>query len=113
MGADSESGAPRGRRLRARALAPPQHEAFEAFSKAVFEEGRLPEQTRQLIAVACAHVTQCPHCIAHHARAAAAAGATPEDIMEAVWVAAEMRAGAAVAHARHALKALEDTGTES
>ena len=50
-------------------------------------------ETKQLIAVAVAHVTQCPYCIRGHTRAATRQGATPEEIMEAIWVAAEMRAG--------------------
>ena len=48
-------------------------------------------KTKQLIAVAVAHVTQCPYCIRSHT-SAALHGATAEEIMEAIWVAAEMRA---------------------
>jgi AhpD family alkylhydroperoxidase len=72
----------------------------------VFADGALPSKTKQLIAVAVAHVTQCPYCIRSHTRSAARRGATPEEIMEAVWVAAEMRAGAAFAHSTLALDAL-------
>jgi alkylhydroperoxidase/carboxymuconolactone decarboxylase family protein YurZ len=43
---------------RRKELAPGIHDAFETFSKAVFAEGALPEKTKQLIAVAVAHVTQ-------------------------------------------------------
>ena len=68
------------------------------FSKAVFEDGALPEKTKQLIAVAVAHVTQCPYCIRSHTKQAMRKGASKEEIMEAIWVAAEMRAGAAYAH---------------
>jgi hypothetical protein len=34
-------------------------------------------------------------------------GASPEEVMEAIWVAAEMRAGGAYAHATLALNAME------
>src|SRR3546814_5116577 len=44
-------------------LAPEIQAAFKAFSSAVFAEGALPKKTKQLIAVAVAHVTQCPYCI--------------------------------------------------
>jgi AhpD family alkylhydroperoxidase len=91
---------------RRKELAPHTHEAFEAFSKAVFADGALPEQTKQLIAVAVAHTTQCPYCIRGHTRLAHRAGATDEQIMEAIWVAAEMRAGGAYAHATLALETL-------
>lgn len=84
---------------RRKELAPEIHEAFESFSRAVFADGALPGKTKQLIAVAVAHVTQCPYCITGHTRLARRAGATPEEIMEAIWVAAEMRAGGAYAHA--------------
>jgi AhpD family alkylhydroperoxidase len=84
-------------------LAPKPAEAFKAFSQSVFADGALPSKTKQLIAVAVAHVTQCPYCIRGHTKAAVQHGATPEEIMEAIWVAAEMRAGAAYAHSALAL----------
>jgi AhpD family alkylhydroperoxidase len=89
-------------------LAPDQHEAFRNFSKAVFAEGALPEKTKQLIAVAVAHVTQCPYCIKGHTKQARQKGASPEEIMEAIWVASEMRAGGAYAHSTLALHTLQD-----
>lgn len=92
-------------------LAPGIHEAFENFSRAVFAEGALPEKTKQLIAVAVAHTTQCPYCINGHTRLARRKGATPEEIMEAIWVAAEMRAGGAYAHATLALHAMDETSS--
>lgn len=91
---------------RRKELAPHTHDAFEAFSRAVFAEGALPEKTKQLIAVAVAHTTQCPFCIQGHTRLAHRKGATDEQIMEAVWVAAEMRAGGAYAHSTLSLNAL-------
>ena len=84
-------------------LAPGPAEAFKAFSRSVFADGALPAKTKQLIAVAAAHVTQCPYCIHGHTKAALQHGATAEEIMEAIWVAAEMRAGAAYAHSTLAL----------
>ena len=90
-----------------RELTPAQHEAFRNFSRAVFAEGALTEREKQLIAVAVAHTTQCPYCIKGHTRDAARKGATPEQIMEAIWVASEMRAGAAYAHSTLALDLLQ------
>jgi AhpD family alkylhydroperoxidase len=88
-------------------LAPEQHEAFMNFSKAVFAEGALTEREKQLIAVAVAHTTQCAWCIKGHTRLAEQKGATPEQIMEAIWVAAEIRAGGAFAHSTIALDLLQ------
>jgi AhpD family alkylhydroperoxidase len=92
---------------RRKALAPGIHDAFEDFSRAVFADGALPETTKQLIAVAVAHVTQCPYCISGHTRLARRKGASPEQVMEAIWVAAEMRAGGAYAHATLAIHAMD------
>jgi AhpD family alkylhydroperoxidase len=91
---------------RRKELAPKIHGAFEEFSHAVFADGALPEMTKQLIAVAVAHTTQCPYCIQGHTRLAARKSASPQQIMEAIWVAAEMRAGGAYAHSTLALHAL-------
>jgi AhpD family alkylhydroperoxidase len=83
----------------------------------VFADGALPAKTKQWIAVAVAHVTQCPYCIRGHTSAALRHGATAEEIMGAVWVAAEMRAGGAYAHSALALdtiaRARDGTGESS
>ena len=92
---------------RRRELAPDIHRAFDEFSRHVFAEGALSEKTKQLIAVAVAHVTQCPYCINGHTTLAHRKGATDEEIMEAIWVAAEMRAGGAFAHSTLALHTLD------
>jgi len=92
---------------RRKALAPAPNDAFEAFSKAVFADGALPEKTKQLIAVAVAHVTQCPYCIKGHTKVALRKGATEQELMEAIWVAAEMRAGGAYAHSTLALDVMD------
>ncbi len=93
-----------------RKLAPDIEQAFHAFSKQVFADGALTAKAKQIIAVAVAHVTQCPYCIKGHTQAAIRAGALPEELMEAIWVAAEMRAGGAYAHSTIALAAIKETG---
>jgi AhpD family alkylhydroperoxidase len=91
-------------------LAPETIEAWRNFSKTVFKAGALDEKTKQLIAVAVAHVTQCPYCIRGHAKGATQKGASKNEIMEAIWIASEMRAGAAYAHANIAMDELNKTG---
>ena len=90
------------------ALAPATDDAFHAFGNVVFAPGALDVRTKQLIAVAVAHVTQCPWCIEAHVKAAQREGASGPQIVEAIWVAAEMRAGAAFAHSVKALDLIED-----
>ena len=90
------------------ALAPDTEQAFRDFSKQVFAAGALSTKTKQLIAVAAAHITQCPYCIRGHTKAARLNGATPAELMEAIWVAVEMRAGGAYAHSVIALDTLNE-----
>jgi AhpD family alkylhydroperoxidase len=87
-------------------LAPEISAAFKAFSQQVFADGVLPAKTKQLIAVAVTPVTQCPYCIRGHTELAVKHGATEQEVMEAIWVAAEMRAGGAYAHANLALETM-------
>jgi AhpD family alkylhydroperoxidase len=93
---------------RRKQLAPAVHDAFQEFSRQVFADGALDEKTKQLIAVAVAHVTQCPYCIRAHTKAALRHGADEHELMEAIWVAAEMRAGGAYAHSALALDTAAD-----
>ncbi len=93
-----------------RSLATDQQTAFDIFSKAVFADGALSAKVKQIIAVAVAHVTQCPYCIKGRTGAALRAGATAQELMEAGWVAAEMRAGAAYAHSTLMLTKLDEEG---
>ena len=89
-------------------LAPETLNAWRAFSRQVFTDGSLPAKTKDLIAVAVAHVTQCPYCIRAHTKSARQKGATEKEIMEAIWVAAEMRAGAAIAHSALAIDVMKE-----
>ncbi|HXD30418.1 MAG TPA: carboxymuconolactone decarboxylase family protein [Pyrinomonadaceae bacterium] len=68
------------------------------------EDGAVPKKYRELIAVAVACTTQCPYCIEAHAKAAKAAGATREELVETAFVAAALRAGGAATHGAMALK---------
>jgi AhpD family alkylhydroperoxidase len=96
-----------------RDLAPEIFAAFQSFSQRVFADGALPSKTKELIAVAVAHVTQCPYCIRSHTRRASLKGATAQEIMEAIWVAAEMRAGAASAHSALAIDEMKEEPAKS
>lgn len=93
-------------------LAPATAAAFKAFSDSVFADGALSGKTKDLIAVAVAHVTQCPYCIRGHTASALRKGATQQEVMEAIWVAAEMRAGGAYAHSNLALDTMKQVAAE-
>lgn len=68
------------------------------------EDGAIPKKYRELIALAVACTTQCPYCIEAHSKAAKVAGATREEVVEAAFVAAALRAGGAATHGAMALK---------
>src|SRR5690348_9924335 len=91
-----------------RELQPETEAAFQAFSQKVFADGTLTAKMKQIIAVAVAHVTQCPYCINGHTKAAMRQGATQQELMEAIWIAVEMRAGGAYAHTAISLTAMMD-----
>jgi AhpD family alkylhydroperoxidase len=88
-------------------LKPELMKAFLDFDGKVFAEGSLNVKTKELMAVACAHVTQCPYCIEGHTKRAKKAGATDEELAEAIFVAVAMRAGGGMAHSCIAMGALE------
>ena len=88
-------------------LAPESMKAWQNFSNTVFADGALSEKTKHLIALAVAHVTQCPYCIRAHTKESMRTGASKEEIKEAIWVASEMRSGAALAHSALAMDEME------
>ena len=79
-------------------------QTFVAFDKAALADGAIPKKYKELMAIAVALTTQCPYCIEIHAGAARKAGASEEELAEAGFVAAALRAGAAVTHATHLIK---------
>jgi AhpD family alkylhydroperoxidase len=88
-----------------RAAAPAEFEAWLNLDKIVGrQDGAIPVKMRELIAVAVAHTTQCVYCIDVHVKGAKKAGATREEVAEAVLIAAALRAGGAAAHGTLAMK---------
>lgn len=88
-----------------RKLAPADFDAWLNLNNIVGrKDGAIPPKYRELIAVAVACTTQCPYCIEAHAKAAKAAGASREELVEAAFVTAAMRAGGAATHGAMALK---------
>ncbi|MDZ7772488.1 MAG: arsenosugar biosynthesis-associated peroxidase-like protein [Balneolaceae bacterium] len=73
-------------------------EKFFDYYGAVFEEGALTEREKALIALAVSHTVQCPYCIDAYTDESLKKGATEEQMMEAVHVAAAIRGGASLVH---------------
>ncbi|MCV6629949.1 MAG: arsenosugar biosynthesis-associated peroxidase-like protein [Flavobacteriaceae bacterium] len=70
---------------------------FEYYGK-VFEEGALSSREKSLIALAVAHVVQCPYCIDAYTKDGLERGITKEEMMEAVHTGAAIRGGASLVH---------------
>lgn len=90
-------------------LAPEAAQSYLTFEHQVYEELKaIPLRTKELIALAVAHVTGCPYCIDTHVKKFQSLGGTREEIFEAVLVATCTRAGAVLSHATHSLVAYEE-----
>ncbi len=76
--------------------------AFRAFDAAALADGAVPVKYKELMACAVAFTTQCPYCIEIHSKKARDAGASDRELAETVFVAAALRAGAALTHGTHA-----------
>lgn len=72
--------------------------SYQQFSATALKAGKLSAQLKELIAVAVAHITECPYCIDVHSKNAEKAGATKEQLSEAILVAAAVAAGGAYTH---------------
>ena len=86
-------------------LAPDEFKGFVALDSIVGRDGgAIPKKYRELIALGVACTTQCPYCLDVHTRNAKRAGASREEVAEVVFLAAALRAGAAVTHGALAVK---------
>jgi AhpD family alkylhydroperoxidase len=69
---------------------------YSQISGAGAKTAKLDAKTRELIAIAVAVTTRCDGCITFHTDAAIKAGASKEEIVEALGVAVALNAGAAL-----------------
>ncbi|MEX2583099.1 MAG: arsenosugar biosynthesis-associated peroxidase-like protein [Gemmatimonadota bacterium] len=78
--------------------APELAKKFFDWYGAVFAEGALTVREKALIALAVSHAVQCPYCIDAYTSESLKNGADPEQMTEAVHVAAAIRGGASLVH---------------
>jgi AhpD family alkylhydroperoxidase len=86
---------------------PAQMKGFGDLHRSAVADGALPQAIKELMAVSIAIAQRCDDCIALHMHDAIRAGATPEQVHEAIGVALLMGGGPASTYATHALRALE------
>jgi AhpD family alkylhydroperoxidase len=86
-------------------------EAWSGFTKlhgGALADGALPARVKEVMALAVSVVKHCDGCIAHHAKAAARLGATPEEVAEALAVALLMDGGPATVYGPRAWQAYQE-----
>ncbi len=87
--------------------APEVMKAFSGLARAALEAKALDTKTKELIALGIAVAIRCDGCVAFHAEAAVAQGATRDEIMEAMGMAVYMGAGPSVMYAAQAVEAYD------
>jgi len=87
-------------------LNPDTVKGYSTLSAAGGKTGRLDAKVRELIAIAVAVTTRCDGCIAVHSKKAIAAGASKEEIAEALGVAVALNAGAALVYSARVMDAI-------
>ncbi len=83
---------------------------FSALHAAGAAAGALDAKTKELIALAIAVAARCDGCIAFHTHDALKAGASKEEITDALGVAILMGGGPSVMYATHVVEAMEQFG---
>ena len=87
---------------------PEVYQGFVAMQRAAMASGALSTRTKELIALAIGVVGQCDGCIASHARGAARAGASREEVAEAIGVTFLMSGGPATVYGPRAFAAFSE-----
>jgi AhpD family alkylhydroperoxidase len=83
------------------------YRAFLKMEAATYLDGALPKKQKELIALGISVVINCESCMQWHIEQAAQAGATVQEVLEAVEVGIEMGGGPATVSARFALEVME------
>ncbi|AEC20954.1 alkylhydroperoxidase AhpD core [Pusillimonas sp. T7-7] len=84
--------------------------AYRGLNEALGEGSALDSKTRELIALAVAVTTRCDGCISSHSAAARQAGATEQEVAEALGTAIALNAGAAYVYSARAMEAFGQFG---
>jgi AhpD family alkylhydroperoxidase len=87
-------------------LSPDSLKGYQTLSGANSANSHLGDKIRQLISLAVAVTTRCDGCIVFHTDAALKAGASKEEIAEALGVAMAMNAGAALIYSLRVMDAV-------
>ena len=87
---------------------PELHQSYWRTHELAMEAGALDRKTKELIGLALVVAMQCDLCITFHLRSCLRAGATREEIYEALNVAVMQGSGPAMVYAGYAVEALDE-----
>lgn len=97
---------------RLKALNSRVYETFLDMEQAAYSDGSLTKKTKELIAVAIGVYSDCESCMQWHIEQAISAGASQDEVLEAIEVAIEFGAGRRTVSARFALDVMHDLASE-
>jgi len=83
------------------------YKKFLELEEATYTEGELSTKMKELIAIGISAAVNCESCIQWHTEYALKAGATEQEILEALEVAMEIGGGKAIGTARMAFEVIE------
>lgn len=84
--------------------------SYSTFRKEVYKDGALSQKTKRLIALACGLQSGCTRCVQGQTKDAVAAGASKDEVLEAVAVAVVMGGTAVSAETWRVVKVMEELG---
>jgi len=96
-----------------RTQAPATAKAFSGLAQAATADGALDLKTKELIALAIAVAVHCDPCIGYHARAVAKAGASRDEVAEALAMCVYMGGGPSLMYGSKALAAFDTFAAET
>ena len=82
---------------------------FVELEQVAFEDGALSKREKELIAIGISLVNSCESCLEWHIREAISAGASEEQVVEAIGVGMEMGIGPTTVTSRFAVTVLDHT----
>ena len=86
------------------------YDCFLAMQRAAYAEGALSKKNKELIGLGIAIIQNCEPAMQWHVEQATIAGATFEELIEAIEVAIEMGGATATVYARFALVSMDGLG---
>lgn len=81
---------------------------FFALDTSAYDDGALPRKTKELLGLAASLVLRCDDCITYHVVGAWEAGATGDELMEAMSVALVVGGSIVIPHLRRAATLLDE-----